>query len=89
MDLRTASKGVLTKLKTVEHDGHSIELVDDESEPTLLVDGEPVRWGRFADDGQFFLYRYAYDPDDSLVEVAKRYVEHRDRVERERSDNGE
>ena len=77
------------KQTTVEHEGHEIEVVGDASAPTLLVDGEPVRWGQFADDGQFFFYRYAYDPDDSLVEVAKRYVEYRDRVDRVRSTSEE
>ena len=70
------------KQETVEHDGHRIELEGDESDPTLLIDGERVRWGRFADDGQFFLYRHAYDSAESLVDAARRYVEYRDRVER-------
>jgi hypothetical protein len=73
------------KLEAVEHDGHTIELAGDETAPTLLVDGEPLRWGRFSGDGQFFLYRYAYDPQDSLVDLARRYVEYRERMGRVRS----
>ena len=69
----------------VEHDGHKIELVGHEEEPTLVVDGEPLRWGRFSGDGMYFLYQYAYDPQDSLVDLARRYVEYRERVERVRS----
>jgi hypothetical protein len=75
--------------ETVKHEGHTIGLVEDESELSLLIDGEPFRWGRFSEDGQFFLYRYAYDPDDSLVEVAKRYVTYRDSVENTRSETGD
>ena len=75
--------------ETVKHEGHTIALVEDEAELSLLIDGEPVRWGRFSGDGQFFLYRYAYDPDDSLVEVAKRYVTYRDSVENARSEAGD
>jgi hypothetical protein len=71
---------------TDENDGHAIEFVGDESEPILLIDGEPLRWGRFSDDGQFFLYRYAYDPDDTLEGVARRYVEYRDLVQRVRAE---
>jgi hypothetical protein len=77
------------KQQTLEHDGHTIELVGDESAPELLIDGERARWGRFSGDGQFFLYAYAYDPDDSLVEVARRLVDYRSRVERVRSATGE
>lgn len=71
--------------ETVEHDGHTIEVRLDDSEPVLLVDDEPVRWGRFSGDGKFFLHPYAYDADESLVELARRYVEYRDRVEQRRA----
>jgi hypothetical protein len=46
----------------------------------LLIDGEPIRYGRFAD-GQFFLYAHAYDPSDDLAELARRFIDHRDRAE--------
>jgi hypothetical protein len=72
------------KSKKVEHDGHKIEVAAHADDADLLIDGEPVRWGQFSDDGQFFLYRYAYDPDDSLIEVARRYIDYRERVEQRR-----
>jgi hypothetical protein len=73
------------KSKKVEHNGHKIEVAARAHDADLLIDGEPVRWGQFSGDGQFFLYRYAYDPDDSLIEVARRYVEYRERVEQHRA----
>ena len=74
--------------ETVEHRGSRIELVGDAPERVLLVDGEPLRWGRFPSDGHYFLYGYAYDRDDSLIGLAKRYIEYRDRVQRVRAGKG-
>jgi len=45
----------------------------------LLVDGEPIRYGRLPD-GQFFLQEYAYDWSADLAELARRLIDHRDRA---------
>lgn len=66
--------------KSIEHRGRGIRLAGKGDEAVLTIDGEVVRWGRFSGDGEYFLYRYAYDPHKSLLEVAKRYVEHRERA---------
>jgi len=73
--------------ETVEHRGSRIELVGEAPERVLLIDGEPLRWGRFPSDGQYFLYGYAYDPDVSLIGLAKRYIEYRGRVQQVRATN--
>ena len=62
-----------------EHEGHRIELRDRKDKPELLIDGVPVAYGRLPD-GKFFLNDYAYDWQDDLLELARRYVSYRRRV---------
>lgn len=64
-----------------EHKGRRVELQTPASdERVLLVDGEPVPYGRFPD-GQYFLREYAYDWSDDLMELATRWIDYRDRVD--------
>ena len=66
-----------------EYKGHRIELrtpeAEREEELELLIDGELVRYGQLPD-GSYALYEYAYDWHDSLIDVAKRFIDYRDRV---------
>jgi hypothetical protein len=81
-----------------EHKGHRIELrmpEDDElrargdegeAKPELLIDDQPVRYGQLPD-GQYYLEEYAYDWQDDLMGLARRFVDYRaksDEVRRER-----
>jgi len=75
-----------------EYKGHRIELRvredaevharagEDEEELELLVDDEPVRYGRLPD-GLYFLPDYAYDWTDDLLDLATRFIDYRDRAE--------
>lgn len=75
-----------------EYKGHRIELrapggrevrtreARREEEPELLIDDQPVRYGQLPD-GQYFLHEYAYDWHDNLIDVAKRFIDYRDRAE--------
>jgi len=75
-----------------EYKGHRIELrmrEDDElrareAEPEaareLLIDDEPVRYGQLPD-GSYALHGYAYDWHDNLIDLAKRFIDYRDRVD--------
>lgn len=47
-----------------------------EAEPTLLIDDVPVGYGRLPD-GRYFLEEYAYDWREDLIDLARRYVDHR------------
>jgi hypothetical protein len=47
----------------------------------LLIDDEPVAYGRLPD-GQFYLEKYAYDWRDDLMPLAKAYVDYRDKSRR-------
>ena len=73
-----------------EFKGHRIELraregrelrareAEREEELELLIDDEPVRYGRLPD-GQYALHEYAYDWSDDLMDLARRFIDYRDR----------
>jgi hypothetical protein len=63
-----------------EYKGHRIELRMHEDKPDLLIDDEPVRYGQLTD-GLYFLHEYAYDWHDNLIDLAKRFIDYRDRVD--------
>ena len=75
-----------------EYKGHSIELrareavaeAEPEAEPEAarepLIDDEPVRYGQLPD-GSYALHEYAYDWHDNLLDLAKRYIDYRDRAD--------
>jgi hypothetical protein len=66
-----------------EYKGHRIELRAREgataNEPELLIDDEPVRYGRLPD-GQYALHEYAFDWSDDLMDLARRFIDYRDRA---------
>ncbi len=78
-----------------EYRGHRIELrvreVEREAEPELLIDDKPIRYGQLPD-GLYFLHDYAYDWCDSLMDLARMFVDYRSRtddVRRERGPSGD
>jgi hypothetical protein len=83
------------ELDRQEYKGHHIELraraADglraSEAEPELLIDGEPIRYGRLPD-GRYALHEYAYDWSDNLMDLARRFIDYRsrsDEIRRERN----
>ena len=66
-----------------EYNGHRIELrarADRrDGQPELLIDDEPIRYGRLPD-GSYALHEYAYDSHDNLIDLAKRFIDYRDRA---------
>ena len=66
-----------------EYNGHRIELRarEDrrEAQPELLIDDEPIRYGQLPD-GSYALHEYAYDWHDNLIDLAKRFIDYRDRA---------
>jgi hypothetical protein len=76
------------RAESIEHHGHKIALLKSgDGEPVLLIDGERIRYGQ-DDGGLYYLSPYAYDRDESLLEVVRRYVEYRDRAAEIRSEQG-
>lgn len=63
-----------------DFDGHRIEIRGRDDKPELLIDNLPVVYGRLPD-GKFFLRQYAYDWTDNLVELARRFITYRRKVQ--------
>ena len=64
-----------------EHQGHHIELREQEGKRALVIDNVPVEYGQLPS-GKYFLREYAFDWSDDLIEVAQRFIEHRLRAEK-------
>ena len=70
--------------------GHLIELHElaggaeakrmDAAELELLIDDEPVRYGRLPDDA-FFLHDYAYDWHEDLLALSRNYIDYRENAD--------
>lgn len=74
------------KPKRQEHEGHRIELrprEGQEAELALFIDDILVRHGQLPN-GKYFLHKYAFDWRDDLVDLARRFIDHRRRVEETR-----
>ena len=76
-----------------EYKGHRIELraredreevrareAEREEELELLIDDEPVHYGQLPD-GRYALQEYAYDWQDNLRDLARRFIDYRERAE--------
>jgi hypothetical protein len=75
-----------------EYKGHRIELraregrevrareAERDEELELLIDDHPVRYGQLPD-GLYFLYEYAYDWRDDLTDLARRFIDYRERAD--------
>ena len=46
----------------------------------LLIDEQPVRFGQLPD-GQYALEEYAFDWTDNLMDLARRFIDYRERAE--------
>ncbi|HKH83206.1 MAG TPA: hypothetical protein VKA25_05960 [Gemmatimonadales bacterium] len=86
-----------------EYKGHRIELrpregreesrareAEREEERELLIDDQPVRYGQLPD-GLYALEEYAFDWTDNLMDLARRFIDYRDRAEeiRREAESGE
>jgi hypothetical protein len=75
-----------------EYKGHRIELRAREAEELradqaergenleLLIDGRPVHYGQLPD-GSYALEEYAFDWRDDLMDLARRFIDYRERAE--------
>jgi len=64
-----------------DYKGRRIEIRSGEDKTELLIDNLPVGYGRLPN-GMFFLHNYAYDWTNDLMELARRYVSYRQKVEK-------
>jgi hypothetical protein len=66
-----------------EYKGHTIELRargGREEDLELLIDNQPVRYGQLPD-GRYALEEYAYDWQHNLTDLARRFIDYRDKAE--------
>jgi len=67
--------------------GHDIVISGEDRAGRVVIDGEPIRYGRAGD--EFYLAVYAYDRGRSLLTVVRRYIDYREAAaERRANDEG-
>jgi hypothetical protein len=64
-----------------DYEGHRIEIHKRADKSDLLIDNVPVAYGQLPN-GMFFLDNYAYDWTNDLMELARRSIDYRGRVEK-------
>ena len=69
------------KPESQDYEGHRLEIRGSGEKAELLIDNVPVAYGRLPN-GKFFLKDYAFDWTDDLMELARRYVSYRARVQK-------
>jgi hypothetical protein len=57
-----------------------------EEELELLVDNQPVRYGQLPD-GRYALEEYAYDWQENLTDLARRFIDYREKAEQIRRED--
>ncbi len=67
-----------------EYKGHHIELREREGEreakPELLIDKSPVLYGQLPN-GLYFLHEYAFDWSKNLMDLARKFIDYKRKVE--------
>jgi hypothetical protein len=76
---RQEYKGHRIELRTLAADELRVREAEREEELELLIDDEPVHYSRLPD-GQYALHEYAYDWGDDLMDLARRFIDYRDRA---------
>ena len=67
------------KPERYEYEGHHIELRQGKDKPELFIDNAPVPYGQLPN-GLYFLHKYAYDWTDNLVDLARKFIAYRQKV---------
>lgn len=78
---RQQYKGHRIELRARAADELRVREVEREEELELLIDDQPVRYGQFPD-GSYALHEYAYDWSGNLMDLAKRFIDYRDRADK-------
>jgi hypothetical protein len=72
--------GFVTGPERQQHKGHRIELRARTQQLELLINDQPIRY-RQLPNGSYALDEYAYDRSQNLIDLAKRFIDYRDRAE--------
>lgn len=76
--LRNPPLEFVMRPQSQQYKGHRIELRE-RTDLELLIDDQPIRYGQLPD-GSFALDEYAYDRSHDLIDVAKKFIDYRDRA---------
>jgi hypothetical protein len=63
-----------------QYKGHLIEVVASKGKGELVIDDDTVPFGQYTD-GTYFLDVYAYDPADTLMKVAEKWIDYQADIE--------
>jgi hypothetical protein len=77
---------VIMKPENHDYEGHRIEFFEREGKGELLIDNNRVQYGQLPN-GQYFLHEYPFDWSDDLIEVARRFLKYRERVDKVRREH--
>lgn len=73
------------KSQEEKYEGHLIELQEKDGKIQLLIDKKPLKYGKLPD-GTYYLHEYAYDPSDNLMDLAKKFIKHRNKANKIREE---
>ena len=77
---RQSYKGHRIELRARAADELRAREVERDEELELLIDDQPVRYGQLPD-GSYALHEYAHDWSDNLMDLAKKFIDYRDRTD--------
>ena len=73
------------KSQQEKYEGSHTELQEKEGKIQLLIDNKLIKYGQMPD-GSYFLYDYAYDPSDNLMDLARKFIKHRNKANKIRQE---
>lgn len=87
---RHTYKGHRVELRRRPDDAPSAREAESGVQPELLIDDQPVRYGQLPD-GSYALHEYAYDWDEDLIDLVRRFIDYQDQADavRREIDSGE
>ena len=77
---RQEYKGHHIELRAREADELRAPVAEREKDLELRIDDEPIRYGQLPG-GMYALHEYAYDWTDNLMDLARKFIDYRDRAD--------
>jgi hypothetical protein len=77
---RQEYKGHHIELRAREADELRAPVAEREKDLELRIDDEPIRYGQLPG-GMYALHEYAYDWTENLMDLARRFIDYRDRAD--------
>jgi hypothetical protein len=73
------------KSKDEKYKDHTIEIYKRDQTDQLFIDNMPMKHAKLPD-GSYFLRKYAYDPADNLMDLARKFIDYQSRVDKIRQE---